>query len=87
VLKVSGELMFFRQVQQHGDNFSYIIADEDTRECAVVDSSYNASELINIIRTNSLNLKYIISTHGHSDHTAGNTELRSLFNAKLGPVR
>jgi hydroxyacylglutathione hydrolase len=74
---------FFKQIQQHGDNFSYIIADQSTKQAAVVDSSFNASEIIKIIKTNKLELKYIINTHGHSDHTAGNTELRSLFKAKL----
>jgi hydroxyacylglutathione hydrolase len=75
--------MFFKQVQQHGDNFSYIIADEATKEAAVVDSSFNASEIIKILKANNLQLKYVINTHGHSDHTAGDTELRSLFRAKL----
>ncbi|MCW3995891.1 MAG: MBL fold metallo-hydrolase [Candidatus Bathyarchaeota archaeon] len=75
--------MIFKQVQVHGDNFSYIIADETTREAAVVDSSYNAGELIKFIETHNLTLKYIINTHGHSDHTAGNIELRSFFGAKV----
>jgi len=75
--------MFFKQIQRYGDNFSYIIADEATQEAAVVDSSYNADEIINAIKTLKLHLKYVISTHGHSDHTAGNTELRSIFEAKL----
>jgi glyoxylase-like metal-dependent hydrolase (beta-lactamase superfamily II) len=75
--------MFFKQIQQHSDNFSYIIADEDSKEAAVVDSSYNADELIKIIKQERLNLKYVINTHGHSDHTAGNTELTSDFAAKL----
>jgi glyoxylase-like metal-dependent hydrolase (beta-lactamase superfamily II) len=75
-------LMFFRQIQQHSDNFSYIIADDATREAAVVDSSFNAGEIARILRTENLQLKYIISTHGHSDHTAGNEELRSMFAAK-----
>ena len=66
--------MFFNQIQQHCDNFSYIIADEDTKEAAVVDSSYNSDEIIKIIKNEKLQLKYIINTHGHSDHTAGNTE-------------
>ena len=69
--------MFFRQIQQHSDNFSYIIADEDSKEAAVVDSSYNADELAKIIKHKRLKLKYVINTHGHSDHTAGNTELVS----------
>jgi hydroxyacylglutathione hydrolase len=75
--------MFFKQVQRHGDNFSYIIADEVTKEAAVVDSSFNAAEIINIIKSNGFSLKYIINTHGHSDHTAGNAELKSIFGAKI----
>jgi len=75
--------MFFKQIQQHGDNFSYIIADEGTKEAAVVDSSYNADEIIRIIKNQNLQLKYVINTHGHSDHTAGNTELTIIFGAKI----
>lgn len=75
--------MFFRQVQQHGDNFSYIIADDTTREAAVVDSSFNAGEITRIIKAENLKLKYIINTHSHSDHTAGNAELRSIFKVKI----
>ena len=71
--------MFFRQVQQHGDNFSYIVADDELREAAVVDSSYNASEIANVLNSKSFKLKYIINTHGHSDHTAGDSELRAKF--------
>jgi hydroxyacylglutathione hydrolase len=75
--------MFFKQIQQHTDNFTYIIADEETKEAAVVDSSYNADEIIRTIETQKLQLKYIINTHGHSDHTAGNPELQSIFGAKI----
>jgi hydroxyacylglutathione hydrolase len=74
--------MFFRQVQQHGDNFSYIIADDTTREAAVVDSSFNAGEIIRILKAENLALRYVINTHGHSDHTAGNEELHSIFSFK-----
>ncbi len=75
--------MFFKQIQQHGDNFSYLIADEDTNEAAVVDSSFNSGEIIKILKTKKFDLKYIINTHGHSDHTAGNSELKSVFGAKI----
>lgn len=75
--------MFFKQIQQHGDNFSYIIADEATREAAVVDSSFNAAEISRELKANNLALKYIINTHGHSDHTAGNYELHAAFGAKI----
>jgi hydroxyacylglutathione hydrolase len=75
--------MFFQQIQQHSDNFSYIIADKVAKEAAVVDPSYNADEIIKVIKNEKLRLKYIINTHGHSDHTAGNAELQSIFGAKL----
>ena len=75
--------MFFRQVQQHGDNFSYIIADDTTREAVVVDSSYNAGEITHILKAENLKLQYIINTHSHSDHTAGNSELRSTSSAQI----
>lgn len=71
--------MFFRQVQRHGDNFSYLIADDQTREAAVVDSSYNADELTKVIKSEGLQLKYIINTHSHSDHTTGNKTLQATF--------
>jgi len=74
--------MFFMQVQQHSDNFSYIIADDTTHEAAVVDSSFNAGEIIRVLKVENLRLNYVISTHSHSDHTAGNEELRSMFGAK-----
>ncbi len=75
--------MFFKQIQQHSDNFSYIVADEATKEAAVVDSSFNAGEIIKVLETKEFNLKYVINTHGHSDHTAGNAELTSMFHPKI----
>ena len=42
--------MFFKQVQQHSDNFSYIVADNNSNEAAVIDSSFNAGEIIKIPR-------------------------------------
>jgi glyoxylase-like metal-dependent hydrolase (beta-lactamase superfamily II) len=79
--------MFFKQIQQHSDNFSYIVADEDVKEAAVVDSSFNAGEIIKILKAKQFTLKYIINTHGHSDHTAGNAELTSEFNAKIAAYK
>lgn len=75
--------MFFKQVKHQGDNFSYIIADETTKEAAVVDPSFNADAITKILRDQDLKAKYIINTHHHADHTAGNNNLRSGFHAKI----
>ena len=74
--------MFFWQIKQHGDNFSYIVTDDSTGEAAVVDSSFNGDEITRIIKTEKLKLKYLINTHSHSDHTAGNEKLRLMFDVK-----
>jgi len=75
--------MFFKQIKYRGDNFSYIIADVGSREVGVVDPSFNVDAIILILKDQNFNLKYIINTHGHPDHTAGNEELKSAFHSKI----
>ncbi len=75
--------MFFKQVMQRGDNFSYIIADDSTKEAAVVDPNFNADAIIRIVRDQNLNVKYVIDTHDHFDHTASNEDFKSNFGAKV----
>jgi hydroxyacylglutathione hydrolase len=77
------EPLFFKQIKLHGDNFSYIIVDEASREAAVVDSSFNADEIQRILTAENFKLKYIICTHGHSDHTAGNYELKTVLGGQI----
>jgi len=75
--------MILFQVKQQGDNFSYIIADEATKEAVVVDPSFNVEAIIQLLTREDLNLKYVVNTHHHSDHTAGNEELASKYQAKI----
>ena len=75
--------MFFRQIKHMGDNFTYIIADEKTREAAVVDPSFNSDTVIRLSEDLHLNVKYVINTHSHGDHTAGNEDTKSKFGAKI----
>jgi glyoxylase-like metal-dependent hydrolase (beta-lactamase superfamily II) len=75
--------MFFRQLRNRGDNFSYVIADEVSREAAVVDPDFNANAIIQLLKNHGLNLKYVINTHNHIDHTAGNEYIRSSLGAKI----
>lgn len=54
----------------------YIVGCEETKEAVVIDPGFNrkdeANELLKTINQLGLNVKYIINTHSHPDHTAGN---------------
>lgn len=75
--------MLFRQLKRNGDNFSYVVADEASKEAAVIDPSFNADAIIALVKDHNLKVKYVINTHHHSDHTAGNEEIKSAFHSKL----
>lgn len=75
--------MFFSQIKHNGDNFSYVVADETTKEAIVVDPSFNADAIATLIRDQGFKVKYVIDTHHHLDHTAGNEEVKSVFHAKV----
>ena len=76
--------MIFEQIKlKGGDNFSYIIGDEETHEVIIVDPSFNGEALTNLIQTRGLKVKYVVNTHSHSDHTYHNMVLASRFGAKI----
>ena len=74
--------MFFKQIRKHGSNYSYVIADENTKEAAVVDPDFNVEETKRLLSDENLKLLYIIDTHDHIDHIVGNDELKVRFGAK-----
>jgi hydroxyacylglutathione hydrolase len=75
--------MFFKQIKHGNDNFSYVIADEATKEAAVVDPNFNSAEIISLLKSLGFKAKYVIDTHYHVDHTAGNQDLKVAFDAKV----
>lgn len=49
----------------------YVIADEKTGYCAIIDPGEVSEEVDNCIEDNHYTVKYIIFTHGHFDHIGG----------------
>ncbi|MBV8802060.1 MAG: hydroxyacylglutathione hydrolase [Gammaproteobacteria bacterium] len=56
------------------DNYIWLIFDEDTKAAWVVDPG-DAKPVINILEQNNLNLKGVLLTHHHHDHTDGVSSL------------
>ena len=75
--------MFFKQLKHVGDNFSYIVADKETGEAAAIDPSFNGEEIVQLATKNGLNVRYVINTHHHSDHTMDNLKVKSCFGSKI----
>ncbi len=71
--------MKIKQIKVGFDNFSYIIFDSIAKKAVVIDPSTNVKKTLNFIKSNNLDLKYIINTHYHRDHTNKNKKLKELF--------
>ncbi len=47
----------------------YIVTDESTLECAVIDPGDESNTILDYLEDRKLKVKYIFLTHGHFDHT------------------
>ena len=63
--------------------FAYVIGDTESGECLVVDPGAHVDTLIAEAERNNLTIKYIVNTHGHVDHIAGNAELKEKTGARI----
>jgi glyoxylase-like metal-dependent hydrolase (beta-lactamase superfamily II) len=75
--------------------FSYIVIDEETSKCAIIDSvaDYDSAsgkishdsavELINFIEENNLQLEWILETHIHADHLTAAHYLQEKLGGKI----
>ena len=61
----------------------YIIADEETKEAAIIDPSAEGEGLLKVVKDNNLKVKYIINTHGHMDHIGANAKIKEATGAKI----
>ncbi len=55
----------------------YILADEASKLCAVIDPGDEAERILAQVREQGLQVKYILLTHGHYDHTTAVPELHA----------
>lgn len=65
------------------DVFCYIISCEKTKEALVIDPAGDEDFLVEKIKETGLDLKYIVNTHGHPDHSGGNARMKELTGAEI----
>jgi hydroxyacylglutathione hydrolase len=63
--------------------FAYLVSCPETKEALIIDPAGNEEELAAKIKQQGLNLKYIVNTHGHPDHTGGNARMKALTGALI----
>src|SRR5829696_2851826 len=64
-------------------NFTYIVADEENGEAAVIDPSWDLDKIFQTLKKNNWRTKYIINTHTHFDHVLGNEQIAEVTGAKI----
>lgn len=65
------------------DNFSYVVGCEKTGKAIVIDPGPEADRIAAEAEAAGLTIDMIVNTHGHGDHTAGNSELKALTGAPV----
>jgi len=61
----------------------YLLIDDDTSEAILVDPGEGVEKVINMIISLKLDLKAVIITHGHFDHSDGIKQVKSSFDVKV----
>jgi hydroxyacylglutathione hydrolase len=61
----------------------FILMNEDTKETAVIDPGGDSEDLIKAVNEMDAKVKYILLTHGHTDHTGAAVQLQEEYNVPI----
>ena len=61
----------------------YIVADEATLDCAVIDPGADASAILDYLEETHLRCRFVLLTHGHFDHTGAVSDVLADTDARL----
>ncbi|MDD4027054.1 MAG: MBL fold metallo-hydrolase [Candidatus Shapirobacteria bacterium] len=62
----------------------YLVWEEKTKECLVIDPADDGVSISEEISCKKLKVKYIYLTHGHFDHCLGALDLKLIYNVDFG---
>jgi len=61
----------------------YIVADETTLDCVVIDPGADAAQILDYLEETRLHCRFVLLTHGHFDHTGGVNDVLADTDAEL----
>ncbi|MGP8109165.1 MAG: MBL fold metallo-hydrolase [Thermoplasmata archaeon] len=64
-------------------NFTYLVAEAEGGDAVVIDPSFGIEPVLRAIDERRVKVRYILNTHSHRDHIAGNEEVRARTGAKV----
>lgn len=68
-------------------NFTYLVADREGGDAVVIDPSYSVGPVLEAIDRRSVKVRFVLNTHSHPDHIAGNPEVVERTGAKVAAHR
>ena len=79
-------MLDIERIAIYNDNYAYLLHDQDTGTTGAVDPA-DASVFLARLEERGLSLDWILTTHHHPDHTAGNDTLKEKTGCKIvGPA-
>lgn len=79
------DIIFYQLFEQETSTYTYLIADEQTKEAALIDPVLETVDRdLKLVTELGLKLKYVLDTHIHADHITGAGAIRQKTNAQTG---
>ena len=79
ISSMSSSQVFRQLFDKESSTYTYLLADQDTKEAVLIDPVIEHSERdVKLVKEMGLTLKYVMNTHVHADHITGTGRLKKL---------
>ncbi len=80
-------MRFFPHYVISGFSNMYLLADDGSREAAIVDPGYFDRELLKLVESHGLSVAAVLVTHAHQSHIDGIKTIMRIYDAKIYAFR